>query len=486
MKAEIIVMTTEILRNMAYRVQIEDDPGGGLATQLCDVGLVILDEVHYLGNPDRGSVWEEIVINLPEHVQVLAMSATVANPEEIGGWIEHVHGSCKTIQTSFRPVPLQWLFAWDDGLSMKLGNSYLAPLLDDTMGDKALASCQQVAPRRPPSPGRTYSGGLQDGKALLNKVMVTGPLLTEAGSGGRGLDLSSTLHSQVRQRHRQGGSNAVATNGHFDRAVNGSGLGDSNSGVEGVGFGRVLESASDQRQTGPMLGKTDIKASTKLEPASETEKAETVDDDVELAVMDATTSDPATKSWAGSGGLGPGLSSRQDLRALGSPDQASSRKPACGLTSASPSTAEDYFSEDEGSAPLQPHAATSVRSGGTNHGRTRAASGGLAEHYSSSSVVAADRNGKPGVQRVRLNPMLRPPDQTPLRKAVQKLRALQWKTLPHEPHDSPAAIRLLQQQARVKHLQVRCSLASFLFFKHFKFQFISCFWCRTDTLSLCG
>ena len=55
--------------------------------RLEDVGLVVLDEVHYLGDPDRGSVWEEVIINCPTHIQLLCLSATVANPDDLGGWI---------------------------------------------------------------------------------------------------------------------------------------------------------------------------------------------------------------------------------------------------------------------------------------------------------------------------------------------------------------------------------------------------------------
>jgi superfamily II RNA helicase len=54
------------------------------------VGLVVLDEVHYLGDPGRGSVWEEAIINCPRHIQLLAMSATVRNPHDLGGWISQV------------------------------------------------------------------------------------------------------------------------------------------------------------------------------------------------------------------------------------------------------------------------------------------------------------------------------------------------------------------------------------------------------------
>ena len=55
-----------------------------------DVGLVVLDEVHYLGDPSRGSVWEEVIINCPAHIQLCAMSATVANADDLGAWIDEV------------------------------------------------------------------------------------------------------------------------------------------------------------------------------------------------------------------------------------------------------------------------------------------------------------------------------------------------------------------------------------------------------------
>lgn len=110
--APIMIMTTEILRNISYRTLLEGDPLSSFAPNLGDVSLTVLDEVHYLGHPDRGSVWEEIIINCPPHMKLLAMSATVANPQEIGAWVQSVHGACETVQTSFRPVPLKWWFAW--------------------------------------------------------------------------------------------------------------------------------------------------------------------------------------------------------------------------------------------------------------------------------------------------------------------------------------------------------------------------------------
>lgn len=74
------------------------------------MGLIVLDEVHYLSDPDRGSVWEEVIIHTPPSTQLLCMSATVANPEDLGGWIRQVHGPCRNVNTAFRPVPLKFWY----------------------------------------------------------------------------------------------------------------------------------------------------------------------------------------------------------------------------------------------------------------------------------------------------------------------------------------------------------------------------------------
>lgn len=63
---------------------------GTREARLGNVGLIVFDEVHYLGDPDRGSVWEEAIINCPRHIQMLCMSATVKNPDDLGGWISKV------------------------------------------------------------------------------------------------------------------------------------------------------------------------------------------------------------------------------------------------------------------------------------------------------------------------------------------------------------------------------------------------------------
>lgn len=94
--APVVVMTTEVLRNMLY---------AGSRT-LLGLGFVVMDEVHYLADRARGAVWEEVIIHLPESVALVSLSATVSNAEEFGEWLETVRGDTTTIVEEKRPVPL--------------------------------------------------------------------------------------------------------------------------------------------------------------------------------------------------------------------------------------------------------------------------------------------------------------------------------------------------------------------------------------------
>tara|TARA_Y100001968_G_scaffold333191_1_gene394629 strand:+ start:7568 stop:10348 length:2781 start_codon:yes stop_codon:yes gene_type:complete len=115
-EASIIVMTTEIFRNMLYAEFDEtDDP-------LVDVETVVLDECHYMNDSQRGTVWEESIIYCPSSVQFVALSATVANAGQLTDWIENVHGPTDLIFSDFRPVPLNYSFCSAKGLH---------PLLND-------------------------------------------------------------------------------------------------------------------------------------------------------------------------------------------------------------------------------------------------------------------------------------------------------------------------------------------------------------------
>ena len=95
-EAPVVVMTTEVLRNMLY---------AGSST-LEGLGYVVMDEVHYLADRFRGAVWEEVIIHLPDDVLIVSLSATVSNAEEFGAWLDTVRGDTEIVVSEHRPVPL--------------------------------------------------------------------------------------------------------------------------------------------------------------------------------------------------------------------------------------------------------------------------------------------------------------------------------------------------------------------------------------------
>ncbi|RNE49142.1 DEAD/DEAH box helicase [Corynebacterium alimapuense] len=98
--ADIVVMTTEVLRNMIY--------AGSAA--LDRLSHVVMDEIHFLADASRGAVWEEVILNLAESVNIIGLSATVSNSEEFGEWLSTVRGDTQVIVSEHRPVPLeQWM-----------------------------------------------------------------------------------------------------------------------------------------------------------------------------------------------------------------------------------------------------------------------------------------------------------------------------------------------------------------------------------------
>ncbi|MDN3495944.1 DEAD/DEAH box helicase [Planococcus sp. APC 4015] len=113
--ARIVVMTTEVLRNMLYA----DSPA------LRGLRFVVMDEVHYLADRFRGAVWEEIIIHLPPAVRLVSLSATVSNAEEFGDWLDTVRGDTEVIVSEIRPVPLE---------QHVLVRGDLLPLFDDRAG----------------------------------------------------------------------------------------------------------------------------------------------------------------------------------------------------------------------------------------------------------------------------------------------------------------------------------------------------------------
>ncbi|RKS89476.1 ATP-dependent RNA helicase HelY [Microbacterium sp. AG790] len=113
--ARVVVMTTEVLRNMLYA----DSPA------LRGLRYVVMDEVHYLADRFRGAVWEEVIIHLPSRVKLVSLSATVSNAEEFGDWLDTVRGDTAVIVSETRPVPLE---------QHVLVRGDLLPLFDDRAG----------------------------------------------------------------------------------------------------------------------------------------------------------------------------------------------------------------------------------------------------------------------------------------------------------------------------------------------------------------
>lgn len=112
--AQIVIMTTEVFRNMLYGTNF-----GAVADNLKDVKYIVLDEVHYMNDEQRGTVWEESIIYCPTNIQIIALSATVANCDELTNWINTVHSKTTLVNTDFRPVPLRFQY-FDSSQPFKL------------------------------------------------------------------------------------------------------------------------------------------------------------------------------------------------------------------------------------------------------------------------------------------------------------------------------------------------------------------------------
>ena len=135
-EAPIVVMTTEVLRNMLY---------AGSST-IESLGYVVMDEVHYLADRSRGAVWEEVIIHLPPTVTVIALSATVSNAEEFGAWLSTVRGKTEIIVEEHRPVPL-----WQHVMA---GHHLYDLFVDEnTINSELLALARRSHHRGPPGKG---------------------------------------------------------------------------------------------------------------------------------------------------------------------------------------------------------------------------------------------------------------------------------------------------------------------------------------------
>ena len=176
-EAPVVVMTTEVLRNMMY---------AGSRT-LDGLGYVVMDEVHYLADRFRGAVWEEVIIHLPEHVQVVSLSATVSNAEEFGDWLAEVRGNHAVVVSEHRPVPLyQHVLVGTTMFDLFAGNRVDPDLLAAIRNAEERGRWQDEPRRgsgRGGPPARTQRGGGGGGGGGGGRSPGRGP---GGGAGGRG------------------------------------------------------------------------------------------------------------------------------------------------------------------------------------------------------------------------------------------------------------------------------------------------------------
>ncbi|MFS8826133.1 DEAD/DEAH box helicase, partial [Synechococcus sp. R6-6] len=162
-EAPILVMTTEIFRNMLYGTPLSlavqrGASGDGMEPweeaealsrdPLREVQAVILDECHYMNDQQRGTVWEEAIIYCPPTIQLIALSATLANSDQLTDWMNQVHGPTHLIDSNHRPVPLQFHFANRKGLF---------PLLEQTESGQWV--CNRRLKSKLPKSGQSPYGG---------------------------------------------------------------------------------------------------------------------------------------------------------------------------------------------------------------------------------------------------------------------------------------------------------------------------------------
>jgi len=167
-RARIVVMTTEVLRNMLYAG----------SDMLDDLRYVVLDEVHYLADRFRGAVWEEVIIHLPLDVRLVSLSATVSNAEEFGDWLQTVRGGTDVIVSEDRPVPLDQ--------HVLVGGKFL-----DLFDSSGQAATNRVNPELLRATSLSRRGGGGGGRARSAE--------SRSGRGPRGHVVSPVPH-----QHQQG------------------------------------------------------------------------------------------------------------------------------------------------------------------------------------------------------------------------------------------------------------------------------------------
>ncbi|MDQ1596980.1 MAG: ATP-dependent helicase HelY, partial [Microbacteriaceae bacterium] len=170
--ARIVVMTTEVLRNMLYA---DSD-------LLRDLSFVVMDEVHYLADRFRGAVWEEVIIHLPQDVRLVSLSATVSNAEEFGDWLQAVRGETAVIVSEERPVPLDQhilmrtklidLFDTATGVSGIALGSAATHRVNPELVQMARYGGRTISSRQMQDVGRRHSRGGRPDELKMNRAAV--------------------------------------------------------------------------------------------------------------------------------------------------------------------------------------------------------------------------------------------------------------------------------------------------------------------------
>src|SRR5690348_534873 len=144
-KASIVIMTTEVYRNMLLEEGGERFAGGKRPTpaSLADVGYIVFDELHYLSDAGRGPVWEEAIICSPLTVQLVGLSATASNAQDLADWISRVHRPIALVVHTERAVPLEHYYFLDNTLHMVMdANGQRIEHFPDVGGEARLAMAQ--------------------------------------------------------------------------------------------------------------------------------------------------------------------------------------------------------------------------------------------------------------------------------------------------------------------------------------------------------
>ena len=160
--AQIVVMTTEVLRNMIY----------ANSNSLMNLGYVVMDEVHYLADRFRGAVWEEVILHLPKDVKIVSLSATVSNAEEFGAWLNEVRGDTEIIVSEIRPIPLtQHVLFGDELLPLFEAGTKNQPKVNPDLQQKHNNKLRQVPGRGHERNGKNnHRGGYNDRQPQIYRV----------------------------------------------------------------------------------------------------------------------------------------------------------------------------------------------------------------------------------------------------------------------------------------------------------------------------